>query len=113
VRARVGYGSEAHAQAALLTCGNFIPIGRAAELMAAMAGIRVSAGWIAGIRAKAAALVESSGFMDLVAGLLRQAEAVHAGETPARAAGGLRYVHLACIRWLTHMHWSWSKARST
>jgi transposase len=104
VRARAAYGPETHAQAASLTCGNFIPVGRAAELMAAMAGIRVSAGWIAGIRAKAAALVESSGFTDLVAGLLRQAEAVHADETPARAAGGLRYVHLACTQWLTHMH---------
>jgi transposase len=56
------------------------------------------------MRAKAAALVESSGFMDLVAGLLRQAEAVHADETPARAAGGMRYVHLACTPFLTHMH---------
>ena len=34
--------------------------------------------------------------MDLVKDLLRQAEAVHADETPARAAGGMRYVHLAC-----------------
>ena len=42
--------------------------------------------------------------MDLVAGLLRQAEAVHADETPARAAGGMRYVHLACTPYLTHMH---------
>jgi transposase len=72
--------------------------------MAEMAGIRVSLGWIAGVRAKAAVLVESSGFTDLVAGLLRQAEAVHADETPARAAGGMRYVHLACTKWLTHMH---------
>jgi transposase len=104
VRARAGYGPEAHAQAALLTCGNYIPVGRAAELMAQLAGLRASAGWTAGVRAKAAALVDSSGFMDLVAGLLRQAEAVHADETPARAAGGLRYVHLACTRWLTHMH---------
>ena len=104
VRARAGYGPEAHAQAALLTCGNYIPVGRAAELMAQLARLRASAGWTAGVRAKAAALVDSSGFMDLVAGLLRQAEAVHADETPARAAGGLRYVHLACTRWLTHMH---------
>jgi transposase len=104
VRARACYGPEAHAQAANLTCGNYVPSGRAAVLMAEMAGIRVSLGWIAGVRVKAAALVESSGFMDLVAGLLRQAEAVHADETPARAAGGLRYVHLACTRFLTHMH---------
>jgi transposase len=104
VRARASFGPEAHAQAANLTCGNYVPSGRAAVLMAEMAGIRVSLGWVAGVRAKAAALVESSGFMDLVAGLLRHAEAVHADETPARAAGGLRYVHLACTRWLTHMH---------
>jgi transposase len=104
VRARAGYGPEAHAQAALLTCGNYIPVGRAAELMAQLAGLGASVGWIAGMRAKAAALVESSGFMDLVAGLLRQAEAVHADETPARAAGGMRYVHLACTPFLTHMH---------
>ena len=104
VRARASYGAETHAQAANLTCGNFIPVGRAAELMATMAGIRVSLGWVAGIRARAAALIESSGFMDLVACLLRQAEAVHADETPARAAGGLRYVHLACTAFLTRMH---------
>jgi transposase len=104
VRARASYGPEAHAQAALLTCGNYIPAGRAAELIAQLAGLRASVGWIAGVRAKAAALVESSGFMGLVAGLLRQAEAVHADETPARAAGGMRYVHLACTPFLTHMH---------
>jgi transposase len=66
--------------------------------------VKVSLGWIASVRAKAARLVESSGFMDLVASLLRESEAVHADETPARAAGGLRYVHLACTRYLTHMH---------
>ncbi len=104
VRARASFGPETCAQAANLTCGNYVPSRRAAALMAGMAGIRVSAGWIAGVRAKAAVLVESSGFMDLVAGLLRQAEAVHADETPARAAGSLRYVHLACTKWLTHMH---------
>ena len=104
VRARASYGPETHAQAANLTCGNYVPSRRAAALMAEMAGIGVSAGWIAGVRAKAAALVESSGFMDLVKDLLRQAEAVHADETPARAAGGMRYVHLACTPYLTHLH---------
>jgi transposase len=104
VRARASFGPEAHAQAANLTSGNYVPSRRAAALMAEMAGIGVSVGWIAGVRAKAARLVESSGFTDLVAGLLRQAEAVHADETPARAAGGMRYVHLACTPFLTHMH---------
>ena len=51
---------------------------------------------MAGIRGKAAALVAASGFMDRVRELLKTAPAVHADETPARAAGGMRYVHLAC-----------------
>jgi transposase len=104
VRARASFGPEAHAQAANLTSGNFVPSGRAAALMSDLAGVKVSLGWIASVRAKAARLIESSGFTDLVASLLRQAEAVHADETPARAAGGLRYVHLACTKYLTHMH---------
>jgi hypothetical protein len=29
---------------------------------------------------------------------------VHADETPARAARGMHYVHLACTAYLTHMH---------
>jgi len=59
---------------------------------------------MAGIRGKAAALVEDSGFMDRVAELLKSAPAVHADETPARAAAGTRYVHLACTAYLTHLH---------
>ena len=59
---------------------------------------------MAGIRGKAARLVESSGFMGRVRELLRAAAAVHAYETPARAAGGMTYVHLACTAYLTHMH---------
>jgi transposase len=35
---------------------------------------------------------------------LKTAPAVHADETPARAAGRTRYVHLACTRYLTCMH---------
>jgi transposase len=48
VRVRVSFGPEAHAQAANLTSGNYIPAGRAARLIAQMAGVRVSVGWIAG-----------------------------------------------------------------
>ncbi|MDQ2874855.1 MAG: transposase [Actinomycetota bacterium] len=57
-----------------------------------------------GIRGKAAALTEASGFLDRVRELLKAAPAVHADETPARVAGGMRYVHLACTQYLTHMH---------
>jgi transposase len=104
VRARASFGPETHAQAANLTCANHIPVRRAAGLMSQMAGVAVSAGWVAGVRGKAAALVAGSGFIDQVKELLKDAPAVHADETPARAAGGLRYVHLACTAYLTLMH---------
>ena len=104
VRARASYGPQAHAQAAYLACGHFVPVGRAAELMRRLCGLPVSAGWMASVRGKAAALVEASGFAAAVRDLLRAAPALHADETPARAAGGLRYVHLACTRYLTWMH---------
>ena len=104
VRARASYGPEAHAQAANLTCGHHVPAGRAAVLLAQMAGLAVSSGWMAGIRGKAAALIEASGFAGRVRALLAHAPAVHADETPARAAGGLRYVHLACTPYLALMH---------
>jgi transposase len=104
VRARASYGPETCAQAANLTCGHHIPIWRSTVLLCQLAGVAVSAGWMAGIRGRAAALVEASGFLDRVRELMKAAPAVHADETPARAGGGTRYVHLACTRYLTLMH---------
>jgi transposase len=104
VRARASYGPETCAQAANLVSGHYIPIYRATLLLCQLAGIAVSTGWMAGIRGKAAALVEASGFTSRVRELLKAAAAVHADETPARAAGGTRYVHLACTRYLTCLH---------
>jgi transposase len=104
VRARASYGPETCAQAANLVSGHHIPVYRATLLLCQLAGIAVSTGWMAGIRGKAAALVEASGFTDRVRELLRAAPALHVDETPARAAGGTRYVHLACTRYLTCMH---------
>ncbi len=104
VRARASFGPETCAQAANLACGNYIPVGRAAVLLREMAGVAASTGWMAGIRGRAAALVADSGFTDRVRELLKTAPAVHADETPARAAGGMRYVHLACTAYLTHLH---------
>ena len=104
VRARASYGPEVSAQAANLTTGHHIPIWRATLLLCQLAAVKVSAGWMAGIRGKAAALVQASGFLERVRELLKTAPAVHADETPARAAGGMRYVHLACTAYLTLMH---------
>ena len=104
VRARASYGPETCAQAANLVSGHHIPVYRATLLLCQLAGIAVSTGWMAGIRGKAAGLVEASGFTGRIRELLKTAAAVHADETPARAAGGTRYVHLACTSYLTCMH---------
>jgi transposase len=104
VRARASYGPEAHAQAASLTCGHHVPVGRSALLLRELSGLGASAGWVAGIRGKAAALIGASGFPESVRDLLASAPALHADETPARAAGSLSYVHLACTSFLTWMH---------
>jgi len=65
VRARASYGPETCAQAAHLVSGHHIPIYRA-TLLRQLAGVAVSTGWMAGVRGKAAALVEASGFTDRV-----------------------------------------------
>jgi transposase len=101
---RAQYGPQTHAQAANLLVGHHIPVHRATILLMQLAGIKVSTGWMASVRGKAAALLEGGGFVAYLRHLLRSAPALHADETPARAAGGLAYVHVACTRYLTLMH---------
>jgi transposase len=102
ITGRTQYGPEAHARAANLASAQHIPVGRAAQLMGDMTGLRVSAGWMAGMRHKAAGKLDP--FMDHVRRLLRQAGVLYADETPARAAGHLEYVHVACTEFLTALH---------
>jgi transposase len=96
------YGPLVHASTALAVCANYLPVARAAKLVAALTGVRVSAGFAAGIRGKAAARLGP--FMDRVRELLPAAPVLYADETPARCAGKLRYVHVACTEFLTAMH---------
>ena len=75
--ARAGPGQlragETCAQAANLVSGHHIPVYRATLLLCQLAGIAVSTGWMAGIRGRAAALVEASGFTGRVGELLKTA----------------------------------------
>ena len=102
VTGRVVYGPETRAHAANLACGHHVPVARAALLLRQMAGIKVSTGWMASVRSRAATALAP--FMTHVQALLRAAPALNAGETPARAAKSLAYVHVACTRYLTHLH---------
>jgi len=54
VTGRVQYGPLVHAKAALATCAHYLPVARAASLVARLTGVNVSAGFVAGVRGKAA-----------------------------------------------------------
>src|SRR6266851_593167 len=79
VTGRVQYGPGVHARAALAVCAHYLPAGRAAALVASLAGVKVSAGFVAGVRGRAAARLDP--FMDRVRGLLRDAAVLYADET--------------------------------
>jgi transposase len=101
--ARAQYGPGVLARAAELLCGHYLPVARATALMGSMLGISVSTGFMAGVRGRAARLLEAS-FLPRVRDLLRQTGVLHVDETPARADGSLEYVHVACTEFLTAMH---------
>ena len=102
VTGRAQYGPGVHAKAALAVCAHYLPVARAAKLVAALTGVKVSAGFVAGVRGRAARLLGP--FMDRVRELLHAAGVLYADETPARVAGKLHYVHVACTEFLTAMH---------
>ncbi|MGH3846714.1 MAG: IS66 family transposase, partial [Pseudonocardiaceae bacterium] len=99
----VRIGPQTSALAALLTCGHYLPIGRATNVLGALGGIRVSTGFMAGVRGRAVDLLEAT-FLPHLQALLPTAPVLHADETTGRAAGTLSYVHVACTEYLTLMH---------
>jgi transposase len=99
----VRIGAYTSALAALLTCGHYLPVARATGLLGAVAGIGVSTGFVAGVRGRAAALLECV-FLPHMRDLLGTARVLHADETCGRAAGAVAYVHVACTDYLTLMH---------
>jgi transposase len=102
VTSLVQYGPGVHARAALAVCAHYLPVARATRLVAAYTGVRISTGFMAGIRGKAAGRLGP--FMDRVRELLREAGVLYADETPARGSGKLAYVHVACTEFLTALH---------
>jgi transposase len=102
VTGRVQYGPRAHAVAAFLTCWHHVPVLRSAQLSAALTGLSLSSGFAAGARGRAAALLAP--FTGRVRELLASVPVLHADETPARVAGKLRYLHVACTEHLTALH---------
>jgi transposase len=99
----VRIGPQTTALAALLTCGHYLPIGRARGVLVALAGIGVLTGFLCGVRGRAAALLATE-FGPHLQALLPTAGVLHADETTRRAGGALAYGHVACTEYLTLMH---------
>jgi transposase len=102
VTGRVQWGPSVTARAVLATIGHHLPYGRAARLLAQLSGLDVSTGFLVATRRRAARLLEP--FMTRVRQLLHGAGLLHVDETPARTAGGLAYLHVACNEQYTAMH---------
>ncbi len=86
---RVQYGPLVHAKAALAARAHYLPVGQATALMASLTGVKVSTGFMAGVRGKAAARLGP--FMERVRDLLREAGVLYADETrPAPTGTALR-----------------------
>jgi len=100
---RVVWGPRMLARAAWLVCAHHLPIRRATAILTVMVGATVSAGWAAGVRARAARLLEDT-FLPRVRALIAAARVAHADETTARADGSLHYIHVAATDYLTAMH---------
>ena len=101
--ARAQYGPGVLAAAAELTCAHYLPVGRAAALLATLAGIGVSVGFIAGVRGRAARLLEQRSCPGCGSCCARWGCCTSTRPPPAPTSG-LDYVHVAATEWLTAMH---------
>ena len=99
----VRIGPRALAMCAFLTCGHYLPVGRATQLLETMTGLHLATGFTARARRRAAKKLIAT-FLPHMKDLLATAPILHADETTGRAAGALAYVHVACTEYLTLMH---------
>jgi transposase len=99
----VRIGPRALAMCALLTCGHYLPVGRATALLETLTGLHLATGFTARARRRAAKQLTAT-FLPHMKDLLATAPMLHADETTGRAAGALAYVHVACTEYLTLLH---------
>nr|WP_200309492.1 IS66 family transposase [Streptomyces adelaidensis] len=103
VTSAVQYGPEVTAKMADAVLGHHIPVHRSTLLVMELCGVQVSTGFTAGLRGRAARLLES-GFLPAVRALLAGAPVVHADETFTRTAGETVFLHVAATEHLTVLH---------
>lgn len=93
------YGPNLRSLAVYLLVFQHVPVERCAQLIADVTGAQVSTGWVSGLLAEAAGLVEES--LHLIRALLVLAHVLHADETTTRIGARRRWLHVACTDTLT------------
>jgi transposase len=96
------YGPRVTAMAAYLSAQHHIPIGRVAEILADIAGVEVSAGWVADAcrRVKDAVAPANEAITDAIA----VASVAYFDESVTRVAGRNHWLHTAATATLTAYH---------
>ncbi|WP_328818948.1 IS66 family transposase [Nonomuraea cypriaca] len=96
------YGPRVSALAAYLSVQHHIPVGRIAEILADVAGIEVSSGWISAAVGKMAAVLSpvTTAIGDAIAG----ASVAHFDESVTRVNGKNHWLHVAATPTLTAYH---------
>jgi transposase len=102
VRAPVSYGPRVKAIVAYLLARQHIPVGRAAEAMADLFGLRISTGTVDAVYAEAARRL--GGFIAALVVLLRSLPVLHADETTDRVGTKTCWMHVVSDRSYTLIH---------
>lgn len=97
------YGPEIITKVADVVAQDHIRVHRSTLLVMELCGMKVSAGFAAGLRFKAARLLEKT-FLPAVRALLAGAPVVHADETFTRTQARTVFLHVASTAHLTVMH---------
>lgn len=96
------YGPNVTALAAYLSAQQHLPVGRVAEVLADVAGIEVSAGWITTACRRLAQAVTAAN--TAIKAALIDSEVVHFDESVTRIAGRNHWMHTAATSTLTAYH---------
>jgi hypothetical protein len=98
----VGYGPNLQALAVYLLVVQFLPVGRVLGLLESLTGTAPSAGFVHGMLARAAGLLDVAD--KRIRALLTLAQVVCADETPLRVgpAGSKKYLLVSCTERYTH-----------
>jgi transposase len=96
------YGPTVTMLAAYLVAQHHIPVARVVEILADLAGIEVSGGWVTAACARMAAAVEPAN--EAIKDAIADASVAHFDETVTRVAGRNHWLHAAATGRLTAYH---------